>query len=47
MMYYECTGCGRIDRLAGAHGDDAYHHCAPCEERTRWTVAFEGEGVSP
>lgn len=46
MTYYECTGCGRVDRFGGA-GDDAYRPCAACEERTRWTLAFEGRGTSP
>jgi hypothetical protein len=46
MTYYECTGCGRIDRFGGT-GGDAYRPCAACDERTRWTLAFKGEGTSP
>lgn len=47
MTYYECSGCGRLDRFGGVAGREAFRPCAACEQRTRWTLAFEGEGTSP
>ena len=47
MTYYECDGCGRLDRLVGAAGETTFRPCAACEERTRWTIAFAGDGISP
>lgn len=46
-MYYECTNCGHLDRFGYLEPDETYRTCPSCEDRTRWELAFEGEGMSP
>jgi hypothetical protein len=46
MTQYECTSCGQLGRFTRFDGGAFVADCPVCEEQTRWTVAFEGEGVS-
>ncbi|WP_254536034.1 hypothetical protein [Halomarina litorea] len=45
-MYYECADCGQMTTFADVERSSVVRPCPVCEERTRWTTAFEGEGVS-
>jgi hypothetical protein len=45
-MYYECEGCGQMTTLVGCERSVTVRPCPVCEAQTRWSTAFEGEGVS-
>ena len=46
MTHYECSGCGQLSRFGAPDRHTLVRTCPVCEEETRWTPAFEGEGVS-
>lgn len=46
MTRYECSECGTTMDLLDTTGSDRMEPCPVCDEQTRWTLAFAGEGVS-
>jgi predicted RNA-binding Zn-ribbon protein involved in translation (DUF1610 family) len=46
MTQFECTECGQLGRFTVMDRSSFEMDCPACDERTLWTIAFEGEGVT-
>lgn len=41
MTYFECDGCGNFADFARFDVRQLHAECPVCDERTRWTIAFD------
>lgn len=44
MTYFECEECGSLAELVEFDSRVRWEPCPVCEERTRWSIAFDDRG---